>query len=142
MNGTAMRSRPKTVSIIAAFLFVATVIACVVGLSLLFPNRLLDSLWKLNPAGAIFFRSIGPVSGVFLLALGSAMFCAARGLLRGRRWAWWFAAVLFTVETCSNFVTYFVVHDALRSITGFVISCGFLCFLCRRSVRDYFFHPL
>jgi len=142
MNGTAMRSRPKTVSIVAAFLFVATVIAGVVGFSLLFPNRLLDSLWKLNPAGAAFLHAIGPVSGVFLLALGAAMFCAALGLLRGRRWAWWFAAVLFTVETCSNFVTYFVVHDALRSIAGFVISFGFLCFLCRRHVREYFFHPL
>jgi lysylphosphatidylglycerol synthetase-like protein (DUF2156 family) len=137
-----MRSRPKTVSIIAAFLFGATVIAVVVGISLLFPNRLLDRLWQLNPAGAVFFHFIGPVSGVFLIALGAAMFSAARGLLRGRRWAWWFAAVLFTVETCSDVVTYFLVHDALRSITGFVISFGFLCFLCSRSVRDYFFHPL
>ena len=73
----------KPVPVIAAFLFAATAIAGVVGVSLLFPNRLLERLWKLNPAGAVFFHSIGPVSGVFLLALGAAMLAAARGLLRG-----------------------------------------------------------
>lgn len=133
--------RPKAVSIVAAFLIAATAIAAVVGFSLLFPNRLLDHLWKLNPAGAVFFHAIGPVSGVFLLALGVAMFAAARSLLRGRKWAWWFAAALFAIETCSNLATYFLVHDALRAITGFAISFAFLCFLLRRSVRDYFFHP-
>jgi lysylphosphatidylglycerol synthetase-like protein (DUF2156 family) len=139
MNGPAVRARPTTVTIIAAFLFAATAIAVIVGFSLLFPNRLLDTLWKLNPAGAIFFRSIGPVSGVFLIALGLAIFAAARGLLRGRRWAWWFATALFTIETCSNLVSYFLIHDALRAITGFVISSAYLCLLCRRHVREYFF---
>lgn len=129
------------VLIVAAFLFAATVIAVVVGVSLLFPNRLLDTLWKLNPAGAAFFHSIGPISGVFLLALGVATFACARGLLRGRKWAWWFAVSLFAVESCSNLVSYFVIHDALRTITGFVISCAFLCVLCRHRVRDYFFPP-
>lgn len=136
-----MLPRPKSVPIVAAFLFAATAIAAVVGVSLLFPNRLLDRLWKLNPAGAAFFHSIGPISGVFLLALGGAMFAAARGLLRGRKWAWWFAAALFTVESCGNLISYFLIHDALRAITGFIISFVFLCCLCRRGVRDYFFRP-
>jgi lysylphosphatidylglycerol synthetase-like protein (DUF2156 family) len=136
-----MRTRPTSISIIAAFLFAATVIAVVVGVSLLFPNRLLDSLWKLNPAGAVFFHAIGPISGVFLIALGAAMFAAARGLLHGHKWAWWFAASLFTIETCSNLLSYFLIHDALRAIAGFVISFGFLCALGRRNVRDYFLHP-
>jgi lysylphosphatidylglycerol synthetase-like protein (DUF2156 family) len=135
------RSRPWPVSIVAAFLFAATVIAVVVGVSLLFPNRLLDALWKLNPAGAVFFHSIGPISGVFLLVLGAAILASARGMLRGHKWAWWFAVALFAVEACSNLVSYFVIHDALRTVTGSVISFAFLCILCRRSVRDYFFLP-
>jgi len=40
---------------VAAFLFVATVIAAVVGISLLFPNRLMDRLWELNKPGAALF---------------------------------------------------------------------------------------
>jgi hypothetical protein len=134
-----MPARPKTVPIVAAFLFAAAAIAGVVGLSLLFPNPLLDRLWQLNPEGAVFFHSIGRVSGVFLLGLGTAMLFAARALLRGHLWSWWFASTLFTVEAVSNLVSYFVIHDALRTVTGFVIASIFLLALCSRRTRDHFF---
>lgn len=138
MSQNAIPDRPKTVPIVAAFLFVATVIATVVGFSLLFPNRLLDRMWVLNPAGAAFFHSIGRASGAFLLALAAFMLCAARALLHGRVWAWWFAVVLFATEVVSNLASYFLVHDALRAVAGFVIASVFLMLLCRRRVRDYF----
>src|ERR1700681_1013390 len=111
-----MPHRPRTVVIVAAFLFAATVIAVVVGFSLFFPNRLLDRLWTLTPAGAVFFHSIGRISGVFLLALGAATFASARGLLRGRTWAWRFALALFAVDACGDIVTYFLIHDPFKTI--------------------------
>jgi len=134
-----MRRRPKTVPIVATFLFAATVIAAVVGFSLLFPNRLLDRLWTLNPAGAVFFHSIGRVAGVFLLALGAVTLASACGLLRGRTWAWGVAVAIFAIDACGDIVSYLLIHDALRTITGVVVSSAFLCSLCRRRVRDYFF---
>jgi len=80
MNETlrVVENRPKTTPIVAAFLFFATAIASIVGVSLLFPNRLLEPLWKLNPEGAVLFHSIGPVSGVFLLALAMGTLGRAR----------------------------------------------------------------
>ena len=111
-------------------------IAAVVGVSLLFPNPLLDRLWKLNPEGAVLFRSIGRVSGVFLLALGGGTLAAAFGLLRGRRWAWWFAVVLFTINGAGDVVSYFIVHDALRSVAGVAVSAIFVYLLFRRDARD------
>jgi hypothetical protein len=140
MNETlqADRYRPGTILIVAAFLFFATILASVVGLSLLFPNHLLDWLWKLNPEGAVLFHSIGPVSGVFLLVLAVGTLTAARGLLAGRRWAWWFSVVLFAIDACGNVVSYFLIHDALRSATGAIISSTFLIALCRPTVQRYF----
>ena len=132
------QSPPKTISIVAAFLFVATVIASVVGVSLLFPNRLLDSLWKFNPEGAVLFHSIGPVSGVFLIALAVATFAAARGLLSGRRWAWRFSVALFAINAGGNIVSFILIHDAIRSGTGAIISSAFLLALCLPRVRWYF----
>src|SRR5579859_1296345 len=132
------QSRPKTIPIVAAFLFVATAIASIAGVSLLFPNRLLHLLWKLNPEGAVLFHSIGPLSGVFLLALAAGTFAAARGLLAGRRWAWWFSVALFAIDACGNVVSYFLIHDALRAATGAIISSAFLITLCRPTVRHYF----
>jgi hypothetical protein len=134
-----MSTRPKTVPIVAAFLFAAAAIAAVVGFSLLFPNPLLDRLWQLNPEGAVFFHSIGRVSGVFLLGLSTAMLFAARALLRGQLWAWWFAMALFAIEAVSNLASYFAVHDALRTVSGFVIASIFLLALCGRRTRDHFF---
>jgi len=135
------RHRPKTIVVIATFLFAATIVAFVVGESLLFPNTLLDSLWKFNPEGAALFHSIGRFSGVFLLALGVGTFSAALGLLWGQRWAWWFGVVLFAMDACGNIVSYFLTHDALRSLTGAIISATFLFFLCRDSVRNHFLRP-
>jgi hypothetical protein len=132
------RHRPKTIVIIATFLFAATIVAFIVGESLLFPNALLDYMWRFNPEGAALFHSIGRASGVFLLALGIGTFFAALGLLRGQRSAWWFGVVLFATDACGNIVSYFLIHDALRSLTGAIISATFLFFLCRDSVRGYF----
>ena len=139
MTSTGLeRRRPKTIAVIATFLFAATIIAFITGESLLFPNALLDKLWKINPQGAALFHSIGRVSGVFLLALGVGTFFAALGLLRGQRWAWWFGVFLFTIDACGNIASYILTHDALRSLTGAIISATFLFFLCRDSVRDHF----
>jgi hypothetical protein len=137
-NPVLERHRPKTVVIVATFLFAATIIAFVIGESLLFPNALLDYMWRFNPEGAALFHSLGRVSGVFLLALGVGTFFAARGLLRARRWAWWFAVSLFAIDATGNIVSYFLIHDALRSTSGALISGTFLFFLCRYSVRGYF----
>ena len=131
--------RPLFVTIVAAFLFLATVVAVVVGISLLHPNRLLGWLWQLNPQGAAYFRSIGPMSGVFLLALGSATLAAGFAFLRGRRWAWWFAVALFAVNATGDVASYFLVHDAPRALAGILVSGVFLCLLGRNDVRGYFF---
>jgi hypothetical protein len=132
------RHRPKTIVFIAIFLFAATIIAFIVGESLLFPNSLLDYMWRFNPEGATVFHSIGRASGLFLLALGVGTLFAALGLLRGRRSAWWFAVFLFAIDVSGNIVSYFLTHNALRSATGAIISATFLLLLCRQSTRDYF----
>ncbi|HEY2236218.1 MAG TPA: hypothetical protein VGK01_22290 [Candidatus Angelobacter sp.] len=77
-NTSLERYRPGTIPVIATFLFAATTIAFITGESLLFPNALLDRMWKFNPQGAALVHSIGRVSGVFLLGLGVGTFFAAR----------------------------------------------------------------
>jgi uncharacterized membrane protein (DUF2068 family) len=130
--------RPLSVTIVAAFLFLATVIAVVVGISLLFPNPLLDRLWELNKPGAALFHSIGRLSGLFLLASGCATLAAGFGLLRGRHWAWWFAVLLFAIDGAGDVISYFLIHDARRTVIGVIVSSVFIYLLCRRDVRSYF----
>ncbi len=130
--------RPKSVPLVSVFLFTAAGIALVVGVSLLFPNRLLDRLWELNRPGAELFRRIGPVSGVFLLALSVGSAAAGRGLLRRQRWAWWFATGLFAVDGVGDVISYLVTGDLLRSAVGAAVSSAFLWAMLRRPVRAWF----
>ena len=132
------QQRPKTIPIVATFLFAATGIAAVVGTSLIFPNRLLDRLWKLNRPGAAVFHAVGRISGALLLALGIGTAAAATGLLHRRRWAWWFAMVLFAIDGCGDVLALFATGDILRTAFGVAVSTTFLFFLTRPRVRRYF----
>jgi hypothetical protein len=133
-----MEQRPKTVPVVAAFLFGATAIAAVVGTSLLFPNTLLDRLWELNKPGAAIFHAIGRIAGILLLLLGAGTFAAAVGLLQHKKWAWWFAVVLFAIDGSGDLVSGIVTRDWLRSAAGVAISAAFLYSLSRFRVRRYF----
>ncbi len=133
-----MKQRPKTIPVVAAFLFAATAIAAVVGASLLFRNPLLDRLWELNRPAAALFHALGWMAGVLLLLLGAAAGAAGVGLLHGRKWAWWFTVILFAVQACGDVVSFFATWDFWRSASGTAISCAFLYALSRRSVRRYF----
>jgi hypothetical protein len=124
--------------IVAGFLFVAAALAAVVGTSLLFPSRVLERLWEINPAAAPAFHAYGRISGLLLLALGLATFTAARSLLYGKRWAWWFAVALFAVNGLGDVVSFLATRDAMRSISGVTIAVVFLYFLTRAPVRRYF----
>jgi hypothetical protein len=124
---------------VAAFLFAATAIAAVVGVSLLWPNALLDRLWELNKPGAAAFRALGRrTSGTALLLLGAGTLAAGIGLLERKRWAWWFAVVLFTIDGAGDVVSLLVTGDWLKSASGMVICSAFLYALSRSRVRSYF----
>lgn len=133
-----MPPRPKTVLVISAFLFAATAIAITVAIELLFPNRLLDWIWALNPGAAKTFHALGRIPGVMLLALAAGTFLAARGLLQRRRWAWWFAVALFALDASGNLISCFFTGDLLKSVSGAVISATFLTLLLRSKIRAHF----
>jgi hypothetical protein len=74
-----------------------------------------------------------------LLVLGCATLGGASGLLRGRRWAWWFAVVLFIVNGLGDLVSLFVIHDWVRSGGGAAVGAAFVAALLQRRVRDFCF---
>lgn len=137
-----MESKPKAVTAVAIFLFIATVIAFVVGTSLLFPNPLMDRLWELNKRAEPAFKAAGWISGVFILSLGIVTVAAAVGLLRRKAWAWWVAVALFAVNGAGDVVSFIITGDWLKSLSGVVVASGFVWGLLSRRVRRYFREPV
>lgn len=129
--------RPRTVTVVSICLFIAAAVAFIVGASLLFPNRVMDWLWKLNKPAEAVLRPTGRLSALALLALGVGTFAAGKGLLQGSRWAWWFAVVLFVVNGIGDVVSFIVTGDWLKSASGVVVALGFLWALSRADVRRY-----
>jgi hypothetical protein len=131
-------AKPPAVVIIAWFLFAATAIAVVVGCAILFPGELLQWMAQFNKPGMAVFRAMGRPAGTMLLTLAAMTLVAAIGLLRGRKWAWWMAAALFTINGVGDVVSFFITRDALRSASGILICAAFLYTLSRDRVRRYF----
>ena len=137
MQGTVKSKRPIGIFVVSLFLFAGTAIAAVTGFSLLCPGTFVDRLWTLNPAAYAEFASLGRVSGVVLLVLGVVTTIAAVGMLKGRRWAWILTVALFVIEGSGNVVK-FLLGDHLKSGVGVLIGGGFLLYITRGEIRDYF----
>lgn len=137
--GTNANARlPKTLGIIAGFLFFASAMAEVVGFALLFPGKLLQFLAGLNKPGMAAFEQIETLAGVLLFALGVGCAATAIGLLRRKKLAWAAATALFIVNGGGDAVSYLRTHDFVRSGSGVVICAIFLFGLSRPSVRACF----
>jgi len=112
--------------------------AAVAGMSLLFPRSFLTGLWALNPSAAVRFRALGWVPGALLILLGAATLAGGIGSLRGRRWAWWFAVLLFGVNGCGDLASGVVTRDWAKSASGLAVAGVFLFLLSRPAVRRHF----
>lgn len=133
-----MTNRPPAIVIVAVFLYFATAMAALVGTCLLFPSALDDWLWKLNPGASDVFHRHRIALGTSLLTLAIATFGAARGLLKGKKWAWWFAVILFCVNLCGDLISFFLTRDLARSGTGVMVAATFLFTLTQARVRTFF----
>jgi uncharacterized membrane protein (DUF2068 family) len=80
------------------------------------------------------FRNLGAIAGLALLLLGAGTLAAGAGLLQGKRWAWWFAVVLFAIDGAGDVVSLVVTADWLRSAAGMAICSAFLYALSRSRV--------
>jgi hypothetical protein len=132
-----MRTRPTGIFIIGLFLLVAPVILVVSAISLLVPRTFLDQIWVVNETG---YQQLLPVRGfvgIGFLALGVVIALAGTGLLKGRKWGWWLALLVFAANGIGDAVR-FRSGDFLGGSIGLVVVAVILFYLTRPKVRDFF----
>ena len=125
-------------AVVIAFLIFATLIAAFIGTLLLFPGNVLESLWRFNPEARSAFQSMGRLASILLFVVGGVAFGGAVGIYRRRKWGWWLAIVLFSVNALGDAVSLFATGRVLQSASGILISGSFLLYLMQPGVRRQF----
>src|SRR5206468_5772281 len=130
-----IHQKPLGVLAISVILLVSTAIALITGVSLAFPGTFLDRIWALNRRAYIEFAALGRTAGISLMILG--LIIAAAGLLKRRKWAWWLAVGLFVVNVAGDAARIFT-GEPVKGAFGVAIAAGFVIYLTRLRVREYF----
>jgi hypothetical protein len=135
---TTMKRRPGPVVVVTTFIFFAAAVALLTGVSLLFPNPIWSRLWDLNRPAYIAFERFGRTAGIPLLALGVVTGIAGTCLIKGKKWAWWFAISLFAINGLGDLVALLLTRDLVKGGSGVLIAVAFLFYLTRPNVNRYF----
>jgi hypothetical protein len=125
-------------SVVTAFLVFAALMAAFIGVLLLFPGSLLESVWRLNPDARSAFQSMGRLSSLLLFVVGTVACGGALGIYRRRKWGWWLAILLFSVNIVGDAISLIVMGRILQGASGLLISASFLVYLTQPGVRRQF----
>ena len=98
---------------------------------LLFPGTPLDVLWKLNPQARENFLTMGSSTVLLMLAVSSLCATAAVGLWHCRRWGYWTAVCMLTINLIGDTINSILLHD-WRTLIGLPIAALMIGYLLRR----------
>lgn len=133
-----MRRVPGTVILIGIVMFIAAGLAAWVAYSLIFSDEMFLTLVEMTRPGLMFILERSRLFGALFALLALIVAYGAMEFLRGRKWAWWFAVVLFAVNGCGDVISFFATHDLARSAGGIAVVTAFLVLLSSHGVRSYF----
>ena len=108
------------------------------ALILVLPGSFLSAPRSLNESAFARFETWGYMPALLFAVVGIATALAGRGLLRRRRWAWWFAVAVFAMNIVGDIISLASTHDLMRRGLGVVVAGALLMCLLRRDVRDYY----
>jgi len=125
-------------SVVIMFLLFAGIMAAFVGTALLFPGRLLDAMWRLNPEARAAFEDMGKLATLLLYGVSLIAVAGAIGIQRRRKWGWWLAVMLFAANGIGDAVSLVVQRRIWHGVSGILIAGLFLGYLLRHPTRREF----
>jgi len=128
------RKRPWGVVPLAIFFLVATIILVGVGLALLLPGSMMETVWLAYPERRAVLMPHRVWLAPAFLALASAMAAASIGCFKQRKWGWWLATTIFTANGLSD-AGQIVSGHVGEGVIGVLVAGAILFYLTRPDVR-------
>jgi hypothetical protein len=129
--------RPVGITALSIFFLAGALISLTAGLSLLFPNSIIEPMWRVNPRGHQGLVRIGLWGVALLFAASVSCAAAAVGLWRSARWGHRVAVTLIAINLLSD-VANSVLGAEPRAVVGVPIAFALLLYLMSKRVRRYF----
>ena len=121
-------SRPPGITVLSFFFMFGTVMSGLAAIMLVMPESVLEPLWRLNPHARDGFTAMG-LWGVLLMAVVCvACGMTALGLRRCKRWGYWMALSILTINLAGDTASALITLD-LRTLTGLPIGGAMIVYL-------------
>ena len=121
-------SRPPGITALSFFFLFGTVMSGLAAVTLLFPGSVLEPLWRLNPRARDGFAAIGSWAVLLMVLVCMACGMAALGLQRCKRWGYWMALFILTINLAGDTANAVIAHD-WRTLMGLPIGGAMIVYL-------------
>ena len=128
----------RVLNTIAIIIFIAALLALIVGITIFVPGTPLDMIWTLKNSFQIGFRSssTGIIFGYFIVILGLILISAVWGLLKRMKWAWWVVLIVFLINGIGDVISV-VFRGGINGISKIIIISAFIIYLIRPNIKKY-----
>src|SRR5215467_14718141 len=108
MRNTINRS-PRPLGIIALSLFFVfgSLASGLSALMLIVPGTAMDALWRLNPHAQQGLTAMGHWSVLLMATVCAVCFSAAWGLWLRKRWGYWMATMILSINLVADTINFF-----------------------------------
>jgi len=124
-------TRTPGIVILALFFVFGTLASGLAALMLLLPGTPLDVLWHLNLHAREGFLTLGRWAVLLMLTVCFVCAAAAVGLWLGRRWGFWTAIVILTVNLVADTISSLFLQD-WRTLIGLPIAGLMIAYLLKK----------
>jgi hypothetical protein len=129
--------RPLGLTALSVFFAAGTIPSTAGALALAFPGAWSEAMWRLKPDAPAEFARLGPMAIPLMALVAAACAGAAIGLWIRRRWGYWLAVGVLSVNLLGHTLNALVRGD-WRTLIGLPIGGVMLAYLLNHRVREVF----
>jgi len=116
------------ITLLSLFFLFGTVMSGLAAVMLSFPGSVLEPLWRLNPHAREGFAAMDGWAVLLMAAVCVASGTAALGLWRCKRWGYWTALAVLTINLAGDATNAVIAHD-WRTLAGLPIGSAMIVYL-------------